>query len=96
MMLGIVQLGGYIGSLKKFPPGTKVPWIGLQRLHDITQTFLIFQNLNKGGVSSCQPYPGRGDFCAHLTRTVEILEALGGDALPHHGLFLLTSTDDNS
>lgn len=42
----IGQLGGFLGRKGDGEPGVKVLWRGLRRLEDISQTWLLFQELN--------------------------------------------------
>lgn len=42
----IAQLGGFLGRKGDGEPGVKVLWLGLTRLHDITQTWLLCQSIS--------------------------------------------------
>jgi Transposase DNA-binding/Transposase Tn5 dimerisation domain len=38
----VAQLGGYVNRKREDPPGPQTVWIGLQRLHDIANCWLLF------------------------------------------------------
>lgn len=42
----IAQLGGYVNRKRKDEPGPQTVWLGLQRVHDITQCWLKFRSEN--------------------------------------------------
>ena len=48
VMARIARLGGYQGNPQKRPPGAEVLWRGIQRLHDLTQGWLLAQHQESG------------------------------------------------
>lgn len=48
VMASIARLGGYQGNPQKRPPGAEVLWRGIQRLHDLTQGWLLAQHQESG------------------------------------------------
>ena len=45
----VASLGGFLGRKCDGDPGTKSLWLGLQRLDDITASFLVFRELIETG-----------------------------------------------
>ena len=46
----IAQLGGYINHESRDPPGPQTLWLGLQRMHDFTLAWKLFQTRGAAGV----------------------------------------------
>ena len=38
----VAQLGGYVNRKRKDAPGPQTVWIGMQRMHDIANCWLLF------------------------------------------------------
>jgi hypothetical protein len=52
----VAALGGFLGRKGDGQPGTQTLWIGLQRLDDITATYLVMINATQVTVSSATDY----------------------------------------
>jgi hypothetical protein len=52
----VAGLGGFLGRKGDGQPGTQTLWIGLQRLHDITATYLVMTGATQVSVSSAIDY----------------------------------------
>ena len=47
IILGIAQLGGYLNRKSDPPPGPKVMWIGMQKMHMMAVAFKMLKEIYK-------------------------------------------------